>query len=209
MGALYFFRGYARARQGEWIRGARDAVRGRKLLVALVEARPDLVDARFWTGAYDYFAATLPRYVRILQTLLFLPRGDRQRGIEGLELVSRDGVLERLEAFVLLGETYGSPAFEDDPGKKLQTLERFHAAYPDSVEAPAWLAWTVGGPPTSDRARRIALHRDLMAPAVAGPPRARAATRAGREEPRRCPPRRRGARSRRGGAASATRDGGP
>ena len=60
----------------------------------ILEEDPDFADARAVPGAYEYGAATLPRALRVIARL-FGARGDKTRGIAGVERTAREGIRAR------------------------------------------------------------------------------------------------------------------
>jgi tetratricopeptide (TPR) repeat protein len=88
-----------------WIDALRDATSARKAHKRLCDFEPDNVDARLIPGVYDYVTGSLPWGYRILAFLAGY-HGDRERGIHTLETVARQGVLDRVDAQVLLTAIY-------------------------------------------------------------------------------------------------------
>jgi len=136
-GALYGTRAAHRVDQGSYVGAAFDGKKMRRVMLDLVQEHPDFVDCRFWLGTYDYYAAVLPNFIKFFRTLLFLPKGDRDRGIAELDEASRLGSLEKYNAHWVLSGVYDE---QKQPEQKQQILQRFHAAYPDNVGAARALA---------------------------------------------------------------------
>ncbi len=107
----YFYRGYAwlnKAQlhvltQSHWTAG-REAARGKKDLERYMEKVPDDPDAHGTFGAYLYFADVLPGFFKLLAKLLFIPSGDRERGMEFLRYAAaHDGLFTRDWQMALAG----------------------------------------------------------------------------------------------------------
>jgi tetratricopeptide (TPR) repeat protein len=147
----------------EFVRGAWDAKHGRRIMLDLLADEPRFVDCRFWLGSYDYFAAVVPRIVKFLRALLFLPAGDRQAGLDALEQAAGHGVLDRFNALWILHEIHAHPRLEGNADRAHELLQRVHEAYPDSVNAALELAWSHGRSSAEGRQRCIAMHRETLA----------------------------------------------
>lgn len=74
---------------------------GKKMRAALLRARqlnPQLDDALFGLGLYNYYVASFPLVVQLLRVLLFIPGGDKATGIRQLERAAAEGRLIATEA---------------------------------------------------------------------------------------------------------------
>jgi tetratricopeptide (TPR) repeat protein len=88
---LYGLRGENRA-------GARAGVRAREHLLRAIALDPNLVDAEFGLGLYNYYADTLSGAARVLRFFMGIPGGNKQDGIRQLEHAIADGKLTSSEA---------------------------------------------------------------------------------------------------------------
>jgi tetratricopeptide (TPR) repeat protein len=88
---LYGLRGENRA-------GARAGVRARDHLLRAIALDPNLVDADFGLGLYNYYADTLSAAARVLRFFMGIPGGNKQEGIRQLEHAIADGKLTSSEA---------------------------------------------------------------------------------------------------------------
>lgn len=94
----YFYRGYAWLNKSQllvltrsyWSAG-RAASRAKDDLERYLEMYPGDADAAGALGAYLYFADAIPGFVKILAKLLFLPNGDREKGLEMLRYGAAHG----------------------------------------------------------------------------------------------------------------------
>ena len=166
LGALYGLRATDRMERSKYLGAALDGKRSRRVMLDLLTEEPDFVDCRFWLGSYDYFADVLPSFFKFFRSLFFFPSGDKKMGLEALDEVGRHGRLDRFNALWILYRVYD--AYENEPWKALEALERLQAAYPDFIDARLDLAWhhaVVRKPP--DRAWGIDLHRQALERVVA------------------------------------------
>jgi len=157
VGALYGLRAANRLERSKYISAAFDAKRARRVMLDLLERRPDCVDCHFWIGSYDYFADVLPGMIKFFRSLLFFPKGDKERGLRALRETGTSGTLDRYNALWMLHRLYRD--LEHDPPQALEVLERIRVVYPRNVDARVALArhyaWAAVPP---DRARGIAIH---------------------------------------------------
>jgi hypothetical protein len=88
---------------GEYWRAGRQAKAGKSDLDRVLAADPDNYDAKGVLGTYLYFADALPGIVKFARTLVRVPGGDRERGLEYLRAAAnaRDGY-NRLDAQALV-----------------------------------------------------------------------------------------------------------
>jgi len=139
-GAMHGVRAEQRVSKGSYLGAAFDGKKMRRVMLDLLEEQPALVDCQFYLGVYDYYAAVLPKYIKFFRTLLFLPSGDRERGIAELDEATRRGILERYNAHWVLSSVYDQ---EQQPDETRTLLRRFHETYPDDVGATTALAWNL------------------------------------------------------------------
>ncbi len=74
---------------------------GKKMRAALLRAHeldPELTDALFGLGLYNYYVDTLSPLVKLLRVLLFIPGGDKKVGLEQLTHAAERGMLVATEA---------------------------------------------------------------------------------------------------------------
>jgi predicted Zn-dependent protease len=166
LGAAYGTRSALRFDHAEHLGGAFDAKKTRSLMLGLLEKAPSCEDCRFWTGAYDYMGDTLPSIVKFLKTLLFLPGGNRKRGLEVLEEAALKGEFERYHAFYILHVAYRE--IEHDTKNDQSVLERWHAAFPEAPDVAVMLAQALASSGRDGRSRSVALFRDVLDRVKAG-----------------------------------------
>ena len=83
----------------------RDATAARKAHNRITEIDPAFTDARLVQGVYDYVLGSLPPTWRMLGFFAGF-RGDRERGVDALKQVAKDGRLNRIDSEVLLCAVY-------------------------------------------------------------------------------------------------------
>jgi tetratricopeptide (TPR) repeat protein len=90
-----------------WSAG-RDAKKGKEDLEWYLQQKPSEPVASSLMGAFLYFADTLPSAYRFVSKLLFLPSGDRERGLQMMELAQGyDSVQETDNALILFSVYIG------------------------------------------------------------------------------------------------------
>jgi tetratricopeptide (TPR) repeat protein len=88
-----------------WFDALRDITAGRRLHNRLSELDPTRVDARLLQGVHDYIVGSLPTTYKFLGFLAGF-HGDRAQGIKTLQLVAQQGVMNKVDAEILLGVIY-------------------------------------------------------------------------------------------------------
>lgn len=88
-----------------WMDSLKDATAARKAHSRIVELHPEDIDARLLPGLHDYVVGSLPFHMKILGFLAGA-HGDRESGIETLQLVAQKGSANRHDAQVLLAAIY-------------------------------------------------------------------------------------------------------
>jgi tetratricopeptide (TPR) repeat protein len=112
-----------------WMDALRDATEARKLHNRVVELHPSFVDARLIQGVHDYVVGSLPWHWKMLGFIAGF-QGDRDAGIRALQLVAREGELNKYDAQVLLAAIYRRERRPHDALPLLKPLiERFPRNY--------------------------------------------------------------------------------
>jgi tetratricopeptide (TPR) repeat protein len=139
----YLYEGMAYALQGRLVglRGqdlptARAGKKMRALLLKALQMDPQLTDAYLGVGIYNYFVDTLPTIVKLLRWLIGLPAGNRELGLQQLELAATKGELSRGEAKFYLAKDY-SRSNERQYAKSLELFQELAREYPQN------LLWTL------------------------------------------------------------------
>jgi tetratricopeptide (TPR) repeat protein len=135
LGAAYGARVQFRVLRGERLPAARDGKRIKDALEKALALDPTLHDAWFGVGMYHYYADVAPASARVLRWLLFLPGGDRVKGLEQMLRARDQGTLLRSEADYQLHVLY--LWYEDDAARALELLEGLrdrHASNPHFLQ---------------------------------------------------------------------------
>lgn len=133
---LLLYRGWARMYKSQlksfarsfWSAG-RDAGKGKKDLARYLKLNPDDSTADGIMSAFLYFADTIPSAFKFISKLLFLPSGDRERGLAGLERASHGGGLLEADQQVLLCSVY--ILFEGRYEDGLRGFRQIRTRYPE------------------------------------------------------------------------------
>ena len=114
--------------RGERVGAARNGNRVREALLKALELDPSMADAHFGIGLYEYYADVAPAAAKILRFLLFLPGGDRVKGLEEIDRTRKSGDLLRGEADF---QRYIIDIwYEHKPDEALSILQSLDARYP-------------------------------------------------------------------------------
>ncbi len=136
--ALFFkggsigFKGRLNAHRNEWLAAANA---GRKALPIVQEAStldPDNFDILLGSGIYNYYAEVVPEeYPFVKPLLLFVPRGDKKKGIEQLTAAAEKGKYASIESWYFLMQIYYQ--FEKDYSKALGIAQTLNARFPANM----------------------------------------------------------------------------
>src|SRR5690242_11676215 len=88
-----------------WRESLSDATAARRQHNRIVELEPENVDARLVQGLHDYILGSLPVVYRMLGFLAGI-RGDKEKGIQTIQYVARNGRLNRVDAEIFLCALY-------------------------------------------------------------------------------------------------------
>jgi len=109
-----------------WIDSLREATAARKANERIRQLDPKDVDAKLVYGLNEYVVGSLPFYMRAFGFLGGF-HGDRNDGVQQLELVSKQGIRNRYDAQVLLAAIYRR---ERDPRKAIPLLKELAGRFP-------------------------------------------------------------------------------
>jgi tetratricopeptide (TPR) repeat protein len=126
------FQGRLRFHRSDYL-GAANA--GRKALPLVQDAAaldPGNEDILLGTGIYNYYADVIPReYPFVKPLVLFIPPGDRQKGLEQLTRASEKGLYASIEASYFLLQIYYF--YEKDYARALELAVRLNSRYPSNM----------------------------------------------------------------------------
>ena len=109
-----------------WRDALHDATEARKDCNRVSELEPADYDARLIQGVHDYVVGSLPWSWRMLGFLVGF-HGDKERGLQTIELVAQKGNLNKVDAEVLLCALYRR---EDESRKALPLLDDLQRRFP-------------------------------------------------------------------------------
>jgi tetratricopeptide (TPR) repeat protein len=114
--------------RGERVAAARNGNRIRSALERTLAIDPTLADAHFGVGLYYYYADVAPAGAKVLRWLLFLPGGDRMKGLNEMSRAREGGELLRGEADYQLYLIY--VWYEHRPQDAIALLRSLDERYP-------------------------------------------------------------------------------
>jgi tetratricopeptide (TPR) repeat protein len=117
-----------RVLRGERVAAARDGNRIREALERALALDPSIGDAWFGIGLYHYYADVAPTAAKMLRWLLFLPGGDRVKGLREMQTAREHGELLQGEADYQLHVIY--LWYEHDTPRALALLGQLDRHYP-------------------------------------------------------------------------------
>jgi len=112
----------------ERIGAARNGNRVREALEEALRLDPNMADAHFGIGIYEYYADVASAAAKVFRWLLWLPGGDRVRGLQAIDKTRRSGDVLRAEADY---QRYVIDIwYERTPDEALAILRSLDARYP-------------------------------------------------------------------------------
>ena len=133
--ALFFkggavgFKGRLRANRGAWLAAANDGLVALPAIRKANKLEPANYDVLLGMGIYNYYADVVPSQYPIVKPLMiFLPGGDKKKGLEQLELAAQKARYAKVEAEYFLLQTYFS--YEKQFVRALEIARELHAKYP-------------------------------------------------------------------------------
>jgi tetratricopeptide (TPR) repeat protein len=109
-----------------WHDSLKDATSARKLHNRISTLDPQNVDARLVQGLHDYIVGSLPWTWRTLGFLIGI-HGDKEKGIQTLQYVARNGKLNKVDAEIFLGVLYRR---ENQPKQAVPLVNDLIRRYP-------------------------------------------------------------------------------
>jgi tetratricopeptide (TPR) repeat protein len=130
-GGAIGFKGRLLATRKSWVRAATTGKQALPVVLDAAEIAPDNADLAFGTGIYDYYAAVLPdRYSVLKPLMVFLPEGNRSRGLTSLKLAADKGRYANWEAKYFLMQTWYS--IENKPSNAVHYARELVSEFPDN-----------------------------------------------------------------------------
>jgi tetratricopeptide (TPR) repeat protein len=138
----HFYAGGAYAARVQWrvlrdekLAAARDGKRIKQALERAIDLDPDLGDAYFGIGLYQYYADVAPAAAKMLRFFMMLPGGDKAEGLAQMRRAREEGQLLRGEADYQLHLVY--LWYEKRADLAAELLESLRERYPGN---PLFLA---------------------------------------------------------------------
>ncbi|MBD3669917.1 MAG: hypothetical protein HUJ29_04015 [Gammaproteobacteria bacterium] len=133
LGLSQFFIARTYVEQGKVLKIYSNARAGRDTLRKLVEDEPDLYDAYFPLGVYEYIAGSIPRGVNWLAALFDIS-GDRELGLQYLQLATaRASLLAPEAARMLVAAAALQPEYVENACQYLPLARQAHDRYPENA----------------------------------------------------------------------------
>lgn len=129
LGSAYGNIGLYYGNTDNWFRAWWNARKGIKYIKKVVKEDSEYYNAYLLLGMYNYFADTLPRFVKALSFLLGRTKGDREKGIDQLILASSKADLKGDAKIFLADSVYFN---EENYEAASVLLEELNAEYPDN-----------------------------------------------------------------------------
>jgi hypothetical protein len=137
-GAAYAARVQWRVLRDEKLAAARDGKRIKQALERAIALDPNLDDAYFGIGLYQYYADVAPAAAKMLRFLLMLPGGNKTEGLARMKRARAQGTLLQGEADYQLQILY--LWYERRSDLAVDLLESLHDRYPGNPLFAAQLA---------------------------------------------------------------------
>lgn len=138
MNALFFkggaigFKGRLSYHRDDWFAAANAGRKALPIVQAASSIGPRNYDILLGSGIYNYFAEVIPdEYPVVKPLLLFIPPGDKKKGIEQLKTAAEKGTYASIEASYVLMQIYY--AYEKDYVNALSIAQQLHSRFPNNV----------------------------------------------------------------------------
>ena len=128
LGAAYGARVDFHAERAEYLAAARDGKRIKNALEKALSLDPDMQDANFGIGMYEYYADIAPAVLKLFRWLLALPGGDKVKGLRQMQQTRNLGTVMRSEAAYQLHLIY--LWYEKNPDGAIALLQELRARHP-------------------------------------------------------------------------------
>lgn len=134
LGAAYALRVQFRVLRNEKLAAARDGKRIKQALERSIALDPQLNDAYFGIGLYEYYADVAPGAAKFLRWLLLLPGGNKAQGLQRMLRTQSSGELLRGEADFQLHILY--LWYENRADRALDLLDGLRDKHPTNALFP-------------------------------------------------------------------------
>lgn len=135
--ALFFkggalgFRGRLYSIRKNWFDAALDGKEALPLVFEAYKIDPTNEDVKLGFGIYNYYAEAIPeKYPFIKPAMIFLPKGDKKKGLVQLKVAAEKAKYAKIEAKYFLLNVYYQ--FENKYSEALNYAEELHYLFPDN-----------------------------------------------------------------------------
>ncbi len=106
-GAALGFSGRLKSNRGKWFAAAMDGKNALDYVMAISKKEEENADYGFGKAIYDYFSVVIPKeYPAVRPFTIFMPKGNKERGIENLTRTMEEGHFIQTEAAYFLLQIY-------------------------------------------------------------------------------------------------------
>jgi tetratricopeptide (TPR) repeat protein len=131
-GGAIGFKGRLKFHRDDYLAAANAGRKALPLVLEAMDLAPRNYDILLGAGMYNYYADVIPQeYPFLKPLLLFIPPGDKKKGIEQLKLASERGRYASVEATYLLMQLYFY--YEKDYTQALEIVRRLNDRYPNNM----------------------------------------------------------------------------
>lgn len=131
-GGAIGFEGRLRFHRDDWLAAANAGRKALPLVQLASSLDPNNYDILLGTGMYNYYVEVIPgEYPFVKPLLLFIPPGDRKKGIEQLTLATERARYANIETSYFLMQIYYN--YEKDFAQALTLARSLHMKYPKNM----------------------------------------------------------------------------
>jgi len=128
-GGAVGFQGRLRANRGSWLAAANDGLVALPAIRKAFKLDPTNSDVLLGMGMYNYYAEVIPgQYPIVKPVMIFLPGGDKKKGLEQLEMAAQKARYAKVEAMYFLLQTYFT--YERQFVRALEIAQELRNKYP-------------------------------------------------------------------------------
>lgn len=138
LGSIYGMLGRFHGVSRSWYSAFSSAKSGRSILNEVIEEYPSLIDAYLVLGMMNYYSDRFGGLTKFFAGILGLS-GDREKGLEYLRKVEKEGELCNWYALMTLAELYSR--LENNKFQALNLLEKFHDKFPNNSHFTNWYSY--------------------------------------------------------------------
>lgn len=126
------FKARAYGNRDQWFAAARYGFKALNGIEDAIDGKFKNIDAQFGAGLYFFYAAVIPDDYPFVKPLLwFYPKGDKEKGVQLLQLAADSGLFTQTEAKYFLGTIYDS--YLNNPQKAWTYFKELSDKYPQNA----------------------------------------------------------------------------